>query len=111
MSDYVGFGIWALWAVFGFGVGRFTWRNKTVYEVIPSMVPPDGPTITHELPTTTSWAGSGPAPFRVVTLDGDVRYEGGDGATARRHVEALRAENIDWRAYRNGRVWDWGPRE
>ena len=107
MSEYVGFGIWALWAVFGFGVGRFTWRGK----VIGAPNVPSLPVVTPALGTITSWSGEGPAPFRVVTLNGAVRYQGAEGGTARRHIEVLRSERIEWRAYRDGRVWDWGPRE
>ena len=109
MSEYIEFGIWALWAVFGFGVGRLSWREKVV-------VAPDIPSLpkiqtVEVLPTMAPWTGEGPAPFRVVTMDGDVRYEGTGGGAARRHIEALRSERIEWRAYRDGRAWDWGPRE
>ena len=109
MSDYVEFGIWLMWAVLGFGVGRFTWRNKTVYEA--PQVAPETQTVDVLMPTTATWAGDGPAPFRVVTLGGGVRYEGTEGGAARRHIEVLRKEGVEWRAYRDGSVWDWGPRE
>ncbi len=106
MSEYVEYLVWLMWGVAGFGVGRLTWRQNIVGAPdLPSL-----PVVTPEL-GTTSWSGEGPAPFRVVTLDGDVRYEGSEGGTARRYIEVLRSERIEWRAYRDGRVWDWGPRE
>ena len=99
MSEYVEYLVWAMFAVCGFGLGRFRRRSKVM--VVPDVA---------SLPVTAPWSGSGPAPFRVVTLAGEVRYEGERGGLARRHIEALRAERIEWRAYRDGMVWDWGPR-
>ncbi len=104
MSEYVEYLVWLMWGVAGFGVGRLTWRQKFIGA-------PPLPAVAPEPLTITSWSGEGLAPFRVVTLDGDVRYEGAEGGPARRHIEVLRSERIEWRAYRDGRVWDWGPRE
>ncbi len=110
MSEYVEYLVWLMWGVAGFGVGRLTWRQNIVgAPYLPSL--PKLKIQNADTFTITSWSGEGPAPFRVVTLDGDVRYEGSEGGTARRHIEVLRSERIEWRAYRDGRVWDWGPRE
>lgn len=108
MSEYVEYLIWAMFAVGGLGVGRLTHRRKHVAPVSDTA---PRPIIDVPLPTLTTWSGSGPAPFRVVTLDGEVRYEGEEGGRARRHIEALRRTDIKWHAYRKGRIWDWGPRE
>ncbi len=50
------------------------------------------------------------APFRVVREGGQVCYEGASGGTARRCIESLRIEGVQWRADRYGQRWDWGPR-
>ncbi len=115
MSEYIGYGIWALWAVFGFGVGQLAWRGRVTPDV-PSLPTTDRFIVDAEgtapVPTitTTSWTGEGPAPFRVVTLDGTVRYEGTEGRGARQCIEALRITRVEWRAYRDGLIWDWWPR-
>ena len=73
--------------------------------VLPDQSPE--PAVVHS--HTETWT-SGPAPFRVVTLDGEVQYEGTKGGLARRTIEGLRCARAEWRAYRHGEIWDWGPR-
>ena len=52
----------------------------------------------------------GSPPFKVVTADGSVCYEGSSGGDARRTIEKLRADGVEWTAARDGEPWDWGPR-
>ncbi len=49
--------------------------------------------------------------FTVVSLMGDLLYGGSSGGDARRTIERLRSDGVEWEAYRAGKVWDWGPRE
>ncbi len=75
---------------------------------IPIVTPP---TPTLLAPRSDTWTSGDIAPFRVVTIqDGVVRYEGSRGALARRCIEGLRKSGGEWCAYRDGVVWDWGPR-
>ena len=57
-----------------------------------------------------SKALGGASPFKVVTADGSVCYEGSSGGDARRTIEKLRAGGVEWTAERDGERWDWGPR-
>lgn len=75
--------------------GRTTKPNRKVRRPKPGAV--------------TAYAGA--APFRVVLLDGEVVYDGVSGGEARRSIERLRTQGVEWRAYRSGVAWDWGPRE
>ena len=103
--EYVEYLVWAMFAVGGFGVGRFARRRKVGRSVAMGSI---GSVVGAGIAFAKGAAPD--VPFRVVTQAGDVRYEGAEGGKARRHIEALRLERIEWRAYRDGRVWDWGPR-
>ena len=48
--------------------------------------------------------------FRVATKAGVLCYEGRSGANAKREIEKLRSEGQTWQAFRDGGLWDWGPR-
>lgn len=113
MSGYVEYLFWALFALLGFGGGWLVW-GRTQHDLLrPTRKAVDAPA--ERSPTLykseSGTVSAGPAPFRVVTLDGNVRYEGRSGADARRRIELLRSQGVEWRAYRDGVVWDWGPRD
>ncbi len=105
--------LWAVFALLGFGAGWLVWGRESVGVI-------EAPTAVGQ--TTKSrreirrpkaealTAHAGPSPFRVVTLDGEVIYDGVSGGEARRHIERLRTYDVEWRAYRSGIAWDWGPK-
>ena len=98
-------------AVLGFGVAWFIWGRPD--RVAPPSSKPElasKPKRTIRRPVKKTVTGLGPSPFRVVTLDGSVHYDGPSGGDARRCIEELRSDGVEWRAYRSGEVWDWGPR-
>ena len=107
MIEYL---FWVLFAVLGFGGGWIVWGRRITAPTrkAVSETAEHSPTLYRSESGTVS---AGPAPFRVVTLDGNVRYEGSSGASARRRIELLRSQGVEWRAYRDGVVWDWGPRD
>ena len=108
MADYL---FWVLFAVLGLVSGWMIWGRSSVVQAtkVQSIAQPTQPTNVAER-IGSGWTSSGPAPFRVVTLDGDVIYEGASGASARRSIESLRTGDVEWRSYRSGEAWDWGPR-
>ena len=94
----------------GFGVAWFIWgRAQIVAPSKPELSKKPKRKIRRPKDKAVT-AHAGPAPFRVVTLDGEVHYEGTSGGDARRCIEGLRSQQVEWRAYRDGNVWDWGPR-
>ncbi len=99
-------------AVLGFGVAWFIWGRADV--IAPPLKPEIGAPKKSKReirrPLGKGAKAVGPEPFRVVTLDGKVHYEGSSGGDARRCIELLRSQPVEWRAYRDGLKWDWGPR-
>ena len=97
----------------GVGVGWLIWGRASV-DVLPSLSSVGQATKrTREIrrPKLESvTAHAGPSPFRVVLLSGEVVYDGISGSEARRHIERIRDQDLEWRAYRGGIAWDWGPR-
>ncbi len=109
MTEYL---FWALFAFLGLGGGWLMW-GRAVAPTKPELSVSAGkPKRTIRRPKSDkALPAPGASPFRVVTLDGNVRYDGPSGADARRSIELLRSQDVEWRAYRNGQVWDWGPRD
>ena len=106
MIEYL---FWAVYALLGFGGGWLVRGRRITTTTRKAVADTErSPTLYRSESGTVS---AGPAPFRVVTLDGNVRYEGSSGANARRRIELLRSQGVEWRAYRDGVVWDWGPRD
>ena len=76
--------------------------------ISPGGAPP--PPTGYVVPETDTASGA-TSKFKIWTTGDDVvRYEGDDGVTARRWVEALRVTGVEWASERDGKRWDWGPR-
>ncbi len=105
MIEYL---LWLAFAALGFGGGWLVWGRGAKPPPIQS--PKQSRTIQRPVKGAVT-AHAGPSAFRVVLLDGEVVYDGDSGGDARRHIERLRTQDDEWRAYRDGVFWDSGPKE
>lgn len=110
----IGYLLWAVFALVGFAIGWLA-RGRVFELAHPELIqeptkPRQRREIRRPLKRETVTAHAGPSPFRVVLLDGEVVYDGVGGGEARRHIERLKTQDVEWRAYRAGIAWDWGPR-
>lgn len=91
-----------LWRAFRFALKAF--RFSLIYGNVHLV-----PNQRDRIPSTTTDHPSSAA-FCVVLEGGMVLYEGEEGSKARICIEGLRAKKEEWKAYRGGSLWDWGPR-
>ena len=92
----------------GFLLGRRQGRVGPPEEVL-AVLGPSQPMARSAARAVAETEALGAIEFEVSRGDETI-YSGNSGGGARRCIEKLRADGVEWTATRDGEPWDWGPR-